>query len=67
MVVKKIDDMISFLKEAKSKGAVFWEYEHRPDRDWPMWFVNTYRNITPEEQKQERIAELKKQIDELKK
>lgn len=60
-----IDDLIDFLKTEKEHGATHYEMEWSHD---PMqvfkWFV-TFKPVTEDEVKQERIKQLRKELDEL--
>ena len=60
-----IDDLISFLNEAKEKGATNYSFRWSGDPIWAFKWFETYRIKSEEEIKQEEIISLQKRLSEL--
>lgn len=60
-----IDDLISFLEDAKSKGATHFSMRWSGDPNWAFKWFELYRVKTEEELKEEERQALRKRLDEL--
>ncbi len=62
-----IDSLIAYMESAKLKGATHYSMDWSGDPQWAFKWFYTYYVMTPEQVKQEKIAELQAKIDDLKK
>lgn len=60
-----IDDLIEALQKAKEKGATHYNMRWSGDPVWAFKWFELYFDKTAEEMKEERKAELQKELDEL--
>ena len=60
-----IDELISFLNEAKSKGATNYSMRWSGDPMWAFKWFETYRIKSEQEIKNEEIERLQKRLSEL--
>ena len=61
-----INSLMDWLKEARDKGATHYEMEWSKDPMWAFKWFRTYRHLSDEEVKQEKIKKLEQEIKELK-
>lgn len=62
-----IDSLINFLERCKQKGATHYEMTWSQDPNWSFKWFSAYRIKSDEEIKNDRVAELEKELSELKK
>lgn len=62
----EINDLIDFLKKAKAKGATHYKMRWSNDPHFAFKWFETYKELSPQEIKQEKINALKQKIKEIK-
>lgn len=60
-----IDSLIEYLQDCKSKGATRYEMKWSNDPMWAFKWFETYRVKSDEEIKQEKINDLEKELESL--
>ena len=60
-----IDELISFLNEAKEQGATHYSMRWSNDLMWAFKWFETYKIKSEDEIKEDEIKKLKKRINEL--
>ena len=60
-----IDELINWLEKAKAEGATHYKMDWSKDPMWAFKWFETYRTVSDEELKQEKIDKLKKELNEL--
>ncbi len=61
-----IESLITYLEEAKKKGATHYKMRWSNDPMWAFKWFETYRIKNPQEIKQEKIDALEKELNSLK-
>ena len=61
-----IESLITYLEEAKKKGATHYKMRWSGDPMWDFKWFETYRAKSEEEIRQEKIAALEKELKFLK-
>jgi len=61
-----IQSLITYLEEAKNKGATHYKMTWSGDPMWAFKWFETYRTKSKEEVKQENIDALEKELNSLK-
>ena len=61
-----ISELITWLEDARDKGATHYEMEWSNDPTWAFKWFRTYRHLSADQVKQEKIKKLEQEIKELK-
>lgn len=61
-----IESLITYLEEAKNKGATHYKMRWSHDPIWAFKWFETYRTKSEQEVNQEKIAALEKELNDLK-